>query len=153
MILRWLGSTSLVLALASCSPMVDTRGHNLEDADMSQIIVGQSSPDDVRALLGSPSTTSSYGPLTWYYVSARKETVGFFASEVVDQKVMAIHFDADQRVEKIEDIGKDAAMPVEIVGKETPTEGHEMTIMEQLLGNFGRFNAPGRSIDPRNMGR
>lgn len=153
MILGWLGSISALALLASCTPVVDTRGHNLAEADMSQIIEGQSGPDDVRALLGSPSAISSFGHLTWYYINERKETLGFYAPEVADQKVVAIHFDENERVNKIEDYDKSASKPVEIVTKETPTEGHEMTVMEQLLGNFGRFNAPGREIDPRNLGR
>lgn len=153
MILRWLGFTSALLALASCTPIVDTRGHGLEAADLSQIIPGQSGPDDVRAILGTPSAVSGYGALSWYYVSVRKETVGFLPAEVADQKVVAIHFDAEKHVEKIEEIGKDAAKDVQFVTKETPTEGHELTITEQLLGNFGRFNTPGRSIDARNLGR
>lgn len=129
------------------------RGHTLEDTDMSQIITGQSGPEDVRALLGSPSATSDFGHLTWYYISERKETLAFYAPEVADQKVVAIHFDANERVADITEYSKEDSKPVSIVNKQTPTEGHEMTVMEQLLGNFGRFNAPGRQIDPRNLGR
>lgn len=146
-----LGSISAALLLASCTPIVDSRGHNLEDADFSQIIPGQSTPHDVRALLGSPSTTSNFGDTTWYYISERKETEGPFAPEIADQKAVAIHFDADQKVTKVEDYTKDKSKNVQLVTKETPTEGHSMTIMEQMLGNFGRFNAPGHQIDPRSM--
>ncbi len=120
---------------------------------MNQIIEGQSGPEDVRALLGSPSTVSTYGHTTWYYINERKETLAFYAAEVADQNVVAIHFDENDRVREIEHYNKSQSKPVEFVTKETPTEGHEMTIMEQMLGNFGRFNAPGREIDPKNLGR
>lgn len=146
-------SISLCLALASCSPVVDTRGHTLEDADLSQIIEGQSGPEDVRALLGSPSTISTFGDTTWYYIMERKETLGFRAAKVADQKVLAIHFDRDQKVSAIDDFTKKDGKPVQFVTKETPTEGREMGVFEQMLGNFGRFNAPGREINPRDLGR
>lgn len=133
--------------------MVDARGHTLEDVDLSQIIEGQSTPDDVRAILGSPSASSTFGDTTWYYIHERKETFGFYAPEVADQKVLAIHFDADQRVSKIEEYGKEKSKPVEFVTKETPTEGHQLGFMEQMLGNFGRFNTGNREIDPRSLGR
>ena len=42
---------------------------------------------------------------------------------------------------------------VQIVGKETPTEGHDLTFIEQMLGNLGRFNSPARGMSDRNMGR
>jgi outer membrane protein assembly factor BamE (lipoprotein component of BamABCDE complex) len=149
----WLRSISLALLVASCTPIVDTRGHNLDEADFSQIIPGQSSPDDVRAILGSPSATSTYGDETWYYISERKETSGFNAPEVADQKVVAITFDADKKVADVKDYTKKEGKPVQIVDKETPTEGHELTFIEQMLGNFGRFNTPGRGIDPKTLRR
>lgn len=139
--------------MASCSPVVDTRGHALEEADFTQIIPGQTTPEDVRAIFGSPSATSSYGDETWYYINERKETMGFYAPEVADQKVVAIHFDADKKVANVETYSKKDSKPVTIVGKETPTEGHQLGFMEQMLGNFGRFNAPGRGISARDLGR
>jgi outer membrane protein assembly factor BamE (lipoprotein component of BamABCDE complex) len=143
-----------MLALtASCSPIVDTRGHNEESADLSQIIVGQSRSDDVSALLGSPSAVSSFGDKIWYYITEKKETRGLLAPEIVDQKVTAVTFDENDAVKSIDEVGKGKAKHVDYVEKTTPTEGRTLSAMEQLMGNFGRFNTPGREIDPRTMGR
>lgn len=120
---------------------------------MSQIIEGQSGPEDVRAIMGSPSATSDFGETTWYYITERKETYGFYAPEIADQRVVAVKFDADGRVSNIEEYEKKEGRAVEFVSKETPTEGQELTFIEQMLGNFGRFNTPGRGVDPRNLGR
>lgn len=145
---------SIALAgFASCSPIVDLRGHSTAQADYSQIVVGQSRAEDVFALLGSPSARSSFGGTTWYYISEKKETRGMLAPQVIDQHVTAIHFDADGTVADISTASEIAARPVELVEKTTPTEGRELTAMEQLMGNFGRFNTPGREINPRNLGR
>lgn len=150
---QWVGFISIALAMASCSPIVDTRGHNDEAADMKQIISGQSSAEDVMALLGSPTTTASFGEETWYYVTQKKERVGIFAPETVEQHVMAIHFDSARIVTEVSEYTKDQGKPVQMVSKTTPTEGHDMTIIEQMLGNMGRFNAPARGVSSRNMGR
>lgn len=144
---------TIALVLASCSPIVDMRGHNEENADFSQIVVGQSGPDDVRALLGSPSTESNFGQKRWYYISERKETLGMRAPKVKDQKVTVVTFDENDYVADISEVKKDQSRPVEFVEKTTPTEGRKMTAVEQLLGNFGKFNTPGREIDPRAMRR
>ena len=143
----------ICLAAASCSPIVDQRGHNEEQADYSQIVIGQSSQDDVQAILGTPSAKSSFGEPTWYYIAEKKETVGMFAPEVIDQSVVAVRFDAAGIVADIGRTGEEAAKPVDYVEKTTPTEGRKMSVMEQLMGNFGKFNAPGREIDPRNLNR
>lgn len=139
--------------LASCSAIIDNRGHSPEDTDFKQIVPGQSREDDVRVLLGTPSARSMYGDEIWYYITERKETVGMFPTEVVDQHVTEIHFDKDHTVTTISEADPKDIENVELVEKTSPTEGHNLTFMEQMLGNFGRFNAPGRTIDPRDLGR
>jgi len=143
----------MLFVLASCTPIVDQRGHNEEQADYSQIIEGQTTQDDVRALLGSPSTESTFGEKIWYYVSTKKETRGMLAPEVVDQHVVAVHFNEDGTVKSIDNVKRDSSEAVVYVDKETPTEGRELGIMEQLMGNFGKFSTPGREINPRDLGR
>ncbi len=150
---RLLLSISIALLLASCSPIVDTRGHASEDVDLKQIVAGQTTSEDVRALLGSPTSTSNFGDETWYYVTQKQERMGVFAPTVSEQHVTIITFDANHVVSDIGEAKKEDGKPVEIVGKTTPTEGHKVTIMEQMLGNLGRFNSPGRGLSNRDMGR
>ena len=135
-----------MVALASCSPIVSVRGHNEPQDDFSQIIVGQSMPEDVQTLLGSPSARSSYGDTTWYYITSTEEVRGAFAPKTIDQKVTAITFDDQNLVKDISRYDIKDGKPVAIVSRETPSEGHKMTFIEQMLGNVGRFNAPGRNI-------
>lgn len=146
-------STIVALMLASCSPITNTRGYTSDDLDLKQIIVGQSKADDVTAILGSPSVRSSFGDDIWYYITQKKETRGPFEPVVVEQQVTAIRFDKSQTVADISDYKKEQGKSVEIISKTTPSEGHSLGFMEQMLGNFGKFNAPGRGISSRDMGR
>ncbi len=139
--------------LVGCYPMVDNRGHTTDAEDFKQIVIGQSRTDDVAAILGTPTAKSNFGDETWYYIILRRETVGMWAPEVADQNVTAIHFDGNHVVTSIDTHTKADAKNVEVVEKVTPSEGHELTIIEQLLGNLGKFSAPGRQIDPRGLGR
>ena len=143
----------LLLLLASCRPIVDSRGYTTDAEDFKQIVIGQSRSEDVAAVLGTPTTRSSFGDEIWYYISLRRETQGLFAPQIADQQVTAIHFDADHVVKQVETRTKADAKNVQVVDTVTPTEGRHLTIMEQLLGNLGRFSAPGRQVDPRNLGR
>lgn len=145
--------SSIALVLASCTPIVDTRGHSGEDVDVSQITIGQSKSDDVRALLGSPTSTSNFGDEIWYYITQKQSREGVFAADVSEQRVTAITFDRDKVVSDISAFKKEDGQSVQIVSKTTPTEGHSVTFIEQMLGNFGRFNAPSRGLSDRNRGR
>lgn len=137
---------------ASCSPIVENRGHNPEHAEFEKIVAGETTGDEVRALLGSPTTTSNYGEPIWYYISMRKETTAFFAPTIEDQKVVAITFDKEGVVQNVEDYAQKDGKDVTLVEKTTPAEGRKLGVVEQLLGNFGKFNAPGRSVTPGTHG-
>jgi hypothetical protein len=43
----------------------------------------------------------------------------------------------------MDQLGKDAALPVTVVARTTPSPGTEASFMQQLLGNIGRFNPAG----------
>ena len=139
--------------LASCSPIVDMRGHTGEVDDLKQVVTGQTHAEDVVALLGSPTTTSNFGDETWYYVTQKQERVGMFAPKVTEQNITAISFDSNNVVTAVTAYTKEQGKPVQMVSKTTPTEGHEVTFIEQTLGNLGRFNAPTRGVSDRNKGR
>jgi outer membrane protein assembly factor BamE (lipoprotein component of BamABCDE complex) len=134
------------LILSACSPNVETRGH-VQISDWKQsIVAGTSTRDDVLGQLGSPSTRSSFGEETWYYVTTKRESFAFFKPEITDQEVVAVAFDAGGVVSSVKEVGRDAMREdVEFSSRKTPTEGHSMTFIEQLLGNAGRFNRPDSS--------
>lgn len=131
-----------VLALAGCAPKVDTGGY-VQDGDIKTLItVGQSTRDDVKNKLGSPSAQSSFGDEAWYYITNRKEAVGFLKPEIVEQNVTRIDFDSAGVVSKIEAYSKENGRDFALVKRTTPTEGHTLGFFEQILGNIGRFNRP-----------
>ena len=129
----------MIVTASACAPNVATRG-NLPDPDkLAEIIPGEASRDDVADLLGSPSSAATFGEEVWYYIAARVETVAFSEPEVIDQQVVAIKFGEDGLVTAIDTYGMDDARAIEIVERVTPTSGQEITILQQLLGNIGRF--------------
>lgn len=128
-------------AMAGCAPIVDTRG-NLVDSDrMATVKVGQTSREQVRQALGSPSATALFDNENWYYIGKRTETLAFFAPEVTEQQVVIIRFDKDGIVSGIDHLDKEHGNEVQLVERTTPTAGAEMTFLQQMFGNLGRFNA------------
>lgn len=129
-----------IFALTACSARVDTRG-NLPDPDVvAQITPGEDDRNTVIETLGSPSTTAVFDEEVWYYISQRTETLAFFAPKVVERQVLIVHFDERGIVTAIEALGLDDSRTIEHVERTTPTAGNELTFIDQLVGNFGRFN-------------
>jgi outer membrane protein assembly factor BamE (lipoprotein component of BamABCDE complex) len=130
------------LALGACGivqPTIDTRGHKVEAHQLEEIVPGVQTRADVAALLGSPSITAPFGDDAWFYVSSvTRDRVG--RSQAVDrQTVVAIRFDAQGIVRKVETLGLEDAKPVTPVARVTPTPGNDRSFLQLLFGNIGRF--------------
>ena len=131
---------AVALAVVACSPRIDSRG-NLPDPDkLAEIRPGKHSRGDVAEILGSPSSIAVFDQETWYYISKRTEALAFFEPKVAERQVVIVHFDKKGVVSGVETVGLEQGRAVEPVERKTPTAGAELTIMQQLLGNMGRFN-------------
>ncbi len=137
---RLLGVGALVVVVAACASRVENRG-NLPDPELlSGIKPGEASREQVAQILGSPSSVAVFDQETWYYISEKTETLAFFEPEVTTRNVVIVRFDTKGVVKGVETLGLAQGREVEPIERITPTAGREYTVMEQLIGNLGRFN-------------
>lgn len=147
----WLAAIAVSLALGACAPKIVQHGNVPDEEQVVQIQPGLDTKTRVQQLLGSPSTQGSFGEEIWYYVSKKTTQTAFFDPDVVDQGVLAITFDQEGVVKDLKVYDQGDGRLVAMVDRETPTSGNEMTIIQQLLGNLGRFD-PDSSSAPANPG-
>lgn len=127
------------LLLGACATTVAQRGNVPDPEKLEQIKPGDSK-DNVAQLIGSPSTIGTFSDKRWYYISRKTEKVAFFNPTTVDQQVIEVVFDDKDKVLEVKKLNLEDANDVDIVGRSTPTAGKSVTIMDQFLGNLGRFN-------------
>ncbi|HEY5207985.1 MAG TPA: outer membrane protein assembly factor BamE [Stellaceae bacterium] len=132
---------SLTAALAACGPANDLRGNNPDKKVMAEIRPGVTDKASVTKLLGSPSTVASFDNNTWYYISQETQNVAFFKPRLKDEKVVAISFNDKGIVRAIDYRSMKDHVDVKPDPNATPAPGREFGILEQLIGNFGRFSA------------
>jgi outer membrane protein assembly factor BamE (lipoprotein component of BamABCDE complex) len=138
--LRGLAFACCLTTLASCGIPVDDRG-DLPSADaLAQIKPGQTDKATVTRLIGSPSNIASFDGDTWYYISKVSKQVAFLKPTVLDQRVVAIHFDQNGVVTEVSSKGLKDAQAITPDPNATPAQGREFTFLEQLIGNFGKFS-------------
>ena len=129
----------VVLALSACESRLDTRGNLLDPELVVEITPGEQTRDEVAAILGSPSSITPFGSDTWYYISQRTETFAFLAPKVTERKILVVKFDKDGKVAKVDTVGLEAGQVINQIQRKTMTHGNKMTVIEQLVGNLGRF--------------
>ena len=127
------------LSLSGCTTFIDNRGYDFEISDASKVRVGQTK-EEVIELLGTPSSLSTFKDNAWYYISRTTGSKSFFEPQLMDQKVLILHFVQD-RVDRIEHRDQGAARTVELAPQSTPTAGYETGVMREVFGNFGNFSS------------
>jgi outer membrane protein assembly factor BamE (lipoprotein component of BamABCDE complex) len=137
-----------IIPLAACSTGGTTggigkttyHGYVVPETALEQVPVG-SSRDQVLIALGSPSTTADFGGEVFYYISqTRHQTVAFMPEKVVDQRVLAVYFDKDSKVERIADYGMKDGQIFDFVTKTTPTRGRDDNFLQQVMGGLFSVN-------------
>ena len=146
--------SACVALISACSPMVDARGNLPDDDAVLQVQPGIDDRSQVAKLLGSPSAMATFNDKTWYYISKKTSRVAFWDPTVLDQEVLMVKFDDSGVVSDIKVYGLEDAHVVTPDPNETPTSGRELTILQQLLGNLGRFgnNSGGNIFGPGGLG-
>lgn len=116
------------------------RGYQLDENAVTQVKKGMSA-DQVLQLLGTPSTVSTVGNRNWYYISQRsRRTFQFMGETVIDQRVTAVYFDANLRVERVGLYGIQDGRVFDFITRTTPSGGQETSFLGQLLRGTNNFN-------------
>ena len=136
-------SVVLAVGLAACTVSEDQRG-NLPDPDkLAQVKPGTTTKTQVVKILGSPSSASTFDDAVWYYISRKTKQVAFLNPTVLDQQVYIVNFDAKGVVRNIDHKTLADGENITPAPGATPAPGREMTFLEQLIGNVGRFGNKG----------
>jgi outer membrane protein assembly factor BamE (lipoprotein component of BamABCDE complex) len=140
---------SLVVALAAatvlsaCVPTIDQRGNLPEPDRLAEIHPGSTTKEQVVKILGTPSSTGVFNDSSWYYISRKTEQVAFFEPDVVDQQVFIVNFDDKGVVKSVNHRTLADGRSIQPAPGATPAPGRELTFLEQIIGNVGRFSKSG----------
>jgi outer membrane protein assembly factor BamE (lipoprotein component of BamABCDE complex) len=131
-----------LLALAACTPTVATRGNLLTNDQLAKVQAETSTRADVVAAWGPPTTTAPFDQNTWYYIGERTAQKGIYAPEVEKRRIVRVRFSPENNdtVVEVADIDPKLGKDVQPLSRTTPTAGKEYTILQQFIGNLGKYN-------------
>lgn len=129
----------LLGTLAGCEPKVAVRGNLPREHQLAAIVPGVTEDQDIRRLLGAPSLTSTFDDSVWYYMGWQTEQYAFFEPKIIDYGVHVFTFNTERILRSHALYTKDDLRRIALNPETTPTSGVEITILEELFGNIGRF--------------
>ncbi len=125
--------------IAACTPQERQHGYVLKESQLAEIKVGESTKEDVIRKFGSPSTRSTFGSERWYYVSTVSDNIAFVNKGTSKQQVTEIEFDEFENVKNIANFSEKDSRQIALSEDKTKTEGNRFSLIQQLVGNVGRF--------------
>src|SRR5499427_3392474 len=121
------------ILLSGCFSETYQRGYIVPEGALEQIPVG-SSQEQVLIVLGTPSTVATVSGEAFYYISQRSERlIGFMPQHVTDQRVVAVYFDQNRRVERLANYGMKDGKVFDFVSRTTPTGGKDYAYINAVF--------------------
>lgn len=129
----------IAISSNSCIKAIHVSGHLIEEKELQQLKQAISK-QDVENILGSPSSVSSFGPETWYYISTKREKVSFWTDKIIEQHITAISFKTNNSIDVIAKYTEKDIKNHEPSQEITIVRGNDSTTAQQFFGNVGKFN-------------
>jgi outer membrane protein assembly factor BamE (lipoprotein component of BamABCDE complex) len=124
------------LALGACTRETFQRGYVLPEGALEQIPLG-ASQEQVLLVLGTPSTVATVSGEAFYYISQRGDRpIMFMQTEVTDQRVIAVYFDKQRRVQRLAEYGMKDGHLFDFVSRTTPTSGNDLSVITTIIHNL-----------------
>ena len=126
-----------VLLTGCMTEQTSIHGFVPTDYTLDQIVEG-SSREQVLLTLGTPSTSAHFGNEVFYYISqTRSRPVAFMRAKPVNQTVVAVYFDEEDRVTRTTKYGLKDGKLFDFTNQVTPTGGAEATFLSRIMENVG----------------
>ena len=135
-------NTALALVLATALSACTTAGPQVQGYVIDEQAVAEVKPGmdakKVLQILGTPSTVSTVGNQSWYYISQNTNRKYMFERpEITDQRVLAVLFTKSLKVERVANYGMKDGEVFDFNTNTTPTGGTSLSIVRQMLRLVG----------------
>jgi len=123
-------------SLCGCAGETFQRGYVLPEGALEQIPLG-ASQEQVLLVLGTPSTVATVSGEAFYYISQKAErAISFMRTKVTDQRVIAVYFDRDRKVQRLAEYGLKDGKIFDFVSRTTPTSGNDLSLISTIIHNL-----------------
>jgi outer membrane protein assembly factor BamE (lipoprotein component of BamABCDE complex) len=133
----------LGVPLAACSVVEAphfAHGSRIDPDQLKELTPGTSTRNDVSTLLGTPTAKATFDDNTWMYIAEQTQARIGAMPAVRSQDVVVLSFDDSGVLRDVKKLNADDGQSISMVARTTPSPGTEATVMQQLLGNIGRFS-------------
>jgi len=128
----------VLLSVGACSPNIMQHGNLVSEEKIAYLKTNYHTKEDVLEILGPPSSVGLVDKNLWYYIGKSGEQLAFFYPDIEKETILRLTFDDKGTLLEtfvFKDEEKEDISPNK---RKTKAGGHDLGILEQVFGNFGR---------------
>ena len=135
--------TLIFILCVACAPISRISGYVPPEAEISQLVIGSSTKEEVIKKLGEPLSNKGSPKNFLIYVQKKVEVVAFFSPQIDDRKVLKLSFDDRAILSRVDFYNYDevASKTFKADQKIVVSEGRKLTFWQQMFGNIGNFSS------------
>ena len=126
------------LALGACESRIAPHGHSIDTTDLDQIVPGETTLGDLRAILGKPSFEGAFDSGKIYYLSEIMIEPPGGRKRISTRTMIVISLDASDLVTDIEIRDETSGKTIAYLDEKSPTPGDNFGVAEQIFSNLRR---------------
>lgn len=141
-----------IISMTAACGLETYTGGDLPTARRLAAIKEGDSAEKVVRVLGTPAYqvhTSEGAPQLYVYARNQKISRAFLEPQEIERDVYAYTFDAQGEVVSIRHLTLADARQVSCSDAKTPVQATELSVWQQLINNFGRYDAGGQDSSVR----
>jgi len=142
---------TLAIILSACTSItesvIESHGYSPNKYDINRIKINLTTKQEIIKEYGEPFIKGIYDNNYWYYISYQTEQYGFGKRKYKKINIAEIKF-KENIISFVKLYDKSNLNKIKFSNDITNTSGKEFGIIEQIIGNIGRFRTTKREITP-----
>ena len=130
----------LLVTVTACGERLSSHGHFIDEYDLHDIIVGETTKNDILFSLGKPSFEGAFDSNKLYYVSQNMVQPAGGRKQTTTREIFAFVFDDEGTLYDIIVTDKETGLEIATLSSKTPTPGADFGVIEQIFANIRRRN-------------
>lgn len=126
------------LALAGCESRIAAHGHSIDSSELDQIIPGETTLGDLRAILGKPSFEGAFDSGKVYYLSEIMIEPPGGRKRISTRTMIVISLDESDFVTGVEIRDESSGNTIAYLDEKSPTPGDNFGVTEQIFSTLRR---------------
>ena len=128
---------NLFIIITSCVNKKIVNGQIPDGEMLTKLRLNEDNKQVIDQLLGSPSFKGEFGDNSYYYFSTISDKIAFLEPDLIEQKIIQLKFDDKNILSKVYLFEKNDSKEILMSSNFTKTTGREISILEQMISNFG----------------